>query len=171
MRKLGLVLAMILLLSGCSVKSESVMEYVEDELKPAVSEPYRIVFGVPEGVTQETFGQDGLSAVYEAENGDFTITTEVMAATTVDEAITQVTGLPREKLDVLELNRFPMTEYHFAWASYGEETETVSRAALIAGEDHYYVMTMTQKSGLGDLYQETADAVFASFGLSTEEEI
>ena len=43
----------------------------------------------------------------------------------------------------------------------------ISRAALIAAEDYYYVMTMTEQAGLGEAYKETADYVFSTFGLTT----
>ena len=93
MKKWGLVLMMIVLLSGCSVKSEAALETVTDGLETEPPAPYCIVFSVPEGMTQETFGEDGRCAVYEAENGDYTITTEILDATTVEGAAEQISGI------------------------------------------------------------------------------
>lgn len=176
MRKRGLVLTMILLLmflllTACSVSSEPTAEYVEDGLETAESSPYRIVFGVPENVTQETFGEESDCQVYEAENGDYMITAEVMDATSVEEAMETISGIPAERLDAVKLNRLPMDEYHFAWSSSGEEGDTVSRCALIEGEDYYYALTMTQRAGLGTTYDETANYVFSTFSLTVDEEI
>jgi len=90
-----------------------------------------------------------------------------MEASSVEEAIEAVSGIPSDQLTVLKLQRYPMPEYHFAWSSSGDEGETVSRAALIAAEDYYYVMTMTERAGLGETYRDTADYVFSTFGLTT----
>lgn len=168
MKKWGLVLMMIVLLSGCSVKSEAALETVTDGLETGPLVPYCIVFNVPEGMTQETFGDDGRCAVYEAENGDYTITTEVLDATTVEGAAERISGIPAERLDILTLAGTPMTEHHFAWSSTGEEGETVSRCALIESEDYYYVLTVTERTGLGGSLDETVDAVFSSFCLTAE---
>ena len=167
MRKMGLALALALLLTGCGAKTAEPAEYVKDGVSEALSDPYEIVFGVPQDAVQTTFGEADSIEVYEASNGDYMITTEVMEATTVEEAIESISGFPAEQLTVLKLQRFPMPEYHFAWSSSGEEGETVSRAALIAAEDYYYVMTMTERAGLGDAYKETSDYVFSTFGLTT----
>ena len=167
MRKAGLALAMALLLTGCGAKTVEPAEYVEDGISETPSEPYAIVFGVPQDAVQTTFGEESSFEVYEASNGDYMITTEVMEATTVEEAIESISGFPADQLTVLKLQRFPMPEYHFAWSSSGEEGETVSRAALIAAEDYYYVMTMTERAGLGETYKETSDYVFSTFGLTT----
>ena len=167
MKKAGLALALVLLLSGCGAKALESEEYVEDGINDAVSEPYQIVFGVPQDAVQTTFGEESTLEIYEAANGDYMITTEVLEATSVESAIEEVSGIPAERLTVLKLQRFPMPEYHFAWSSTGEEGETVSRAALIAAEDYYYVMTMTERAGLGEAYKETADYVFSTFGLTT----
>ena len=171
MKKWGLVLMMIVLLSGCGVKSEAALETVTDGLEMEPPAPYCIVFSVPEGMTQETFGDDGRCAVYEAENGDYTITTEILDATTVEGAAEQISGIPAERLDILTLAGNPMKEHHFAWSSTGEERETVSRCALMESADYYYVLTMTERTGLGGSLDETADAVFSSFCLTSEEMI
>jgi len=168
-KKVGLALALILLLTGCQAKRETTTEYVEDGIETEQTVPYLIVFGIPEETTQTTFRDETQTEVYEAANGDYTIVTEVMEATSVDEAIEHISGIPADRLNGLELNRFPMPEYHFAWSSTAEDGESVSRAALIAAEDYYYVMTMTQKAGLGDSYRETADYVFSTMGLEPQE--
>ena len=155
MKKWGLVLMMIVLLSGCSVKSEAALETVTDGLETEPPAPYCIVF----------------CAVYEDAGGDYTITTEILDATTVEMAAEQISGIPAERLDILTLCRSPMPEHHFAWSSTGEEGGTVSRCAMIESEDYYYVLTMTERTGLGSALDETAEAVFSSFCLTEEETV
>ena len=169
MRKLGIVLAIIVLLSGCHVKPETELETVSDDFGPLRSQPYRIVFTVPEDVIQETFGDQDAISVYTAENGDYRLTTEVLDTGDVDLAIETICGIPADRLDVVELNRAPMKEFHFAWSSTGEEETTVSKTALIATEDHCYALTMTEKVGLGKVYQETAESVFGTFALCADD--
>lgn len=170
-KKAGLVLAILLLLSGCKAKAAETAEYVEDGLQTGNPNPYVIVFGVPEDVVQTTFGEEGNAQLYEAVNGDYIIVTEVLSATSVEEAVAQISGKPYESLQVMKLQHRPMPEYHFAWASTGEEGDSVSRATLIAGEDYYYVMTMTQKTGLGNQYAETEEYVFSTFSLTANDVI
>ena len=166
-----ILLLACLLLTACSTPAEQTAEYVEDGLETAESKPYRIVFGVPEDVTQETFGEESACQVYEAENGDYMITAEVMDATSVEEAMEAISGIPSERLNAVKLTRLPMDEYHFAWASSGEEGDLVSRCALIEGEDYYYALTMTQKAGLGTAYEETANYIFSTFSLTVDDEV
>lgn len=168
-KKFMVVLMMLLLLNACSAETESTMEYVEDGLLNVASEPYAIVITVPEDVVQETFGDDGSGCYYEAADGSYTIVTEVLDASTVEEGIEAVSGIPADQLEVIALNRLPMTEYHFAWASSSEEGETVSRCALIESEDYYYVLTMTQQTGNNQ--QELVDSVFSSFSLGVDETV
>lgn len=168
-RKLIIVLLMLLLLNACGAETEPTMEYVEDGLLDVGSEPYAIVVAVPEDVVQETFGEAGMNCCYEAADGSYSIITEIMHATTVDAGIETISGIPADQLQILTLNRLPMTEHHFAWASSGEEGDTVSRCALIESEDYYYVLTMTQQAG-ADL-QELAETVFSSFHLGVDETV
>lgn len=165
------MMIMILVFSGCANKAETTMETVEDGFEESVAQPYTIVFGVPDGMTQETFGEASRCNVYQSENGDYTITSEILEASTVEGAIEYISGFPMDQLSVVTLNRFPMDEYRFAWATCSEEEETVSRCSLIAGEDYYYVLTMTETAGLGGAYSDVADYVFSTFGLSMDGEV
>lgn len=161
MRKLALILSMLLLLSGCSRQTE----YVTDEY---VNAPCRIVFGVPEGVTQETFSENETASVYEADNGDYRIVSEILPSMTPEEAIETLSGFPAESLNVIRLSRYPMEEYHFAWASAGDEGDSVSRCAVLSDGSFCYALTMTQRAGLGEQYRETADYVFSTFGVTAD---
>ncbi len=168
-KKLIAVLMMLVLLTACGAETKS--ETVEDGLLDVKSKPYTIVISVPEDVTQETFGDAEQGCWYEAADGSYTITTEILDATTVEEGIEAISGIPADRLNVMELHHRPMPEYHFAWASAGEEQDTVSRCAMIASEDYYYVLTVNHRPGLGETQRKMVEQVFSSFCLAADETI
>ena len=169
MKKLGLVLTMAaMLLTGCARQETAALETVEDGLRAAKSEPYTIVFTAPEDVTQETFGEDGAAQLYRTEDGSCEITTEVLDATSVDEAVEALSGIPAAQLTLTRLRGRPVPEYRFAWASAGEEGETVSACALLTTEDYYYAVTVTEPAGRGAETGAAAEAVFSSVSLEAE---
>lgn len=171
MKKLIAVLMMLLLQNACGAETEPTMEYVEDGLLSLVSEPYTILVAIPEQTVQETFGDQKTGCCYEAADGSYTIVTEVLEAGDISERVETISGIPAEQLHIFTLNRMPLTEYQFAWASSGEEGDTVSRCAVIASEDYDYVLTMTQQTGLDAAQQETLDQVFSSFQLGIDETV
>lgn len=171
MKKWIALLMLLLLLNACGAEAEPTMEYVEDGLLSLVSEPYTILVSVPEQAVQETFGDQGTGCCYAAADGSYTIVTEVLEAGDISERIETICGIPTERLHILTLNRIPLTEYRFAWASSGEEGDTVSRCAVIASEDYDYVLTMTQQTGLDAAQQEALNQVFSSFRLGIDETV
>ena len=165
MKKLVLILLGCLLLGGCSRKTEAAVEYVSDEA--ALQGVYTISFDIPEGVEETALGTSG--TLYSDPDGNYTIAAEQIAAKTLEEAVETISGFPYDTLDVIALNGGEFGSYQFAWASAGEEGDSVSACKLYAGDGGYYALTMTQRAGLGTRYASVAEAAFSSFTLHGEE--
>ncbi len=166
----GLCAALLVLTLGTR-RAAIDWETVDDEVIPAsgpIEEPYVITFGVPDDATMEPLSAHD-RGLYVAENGDYEVYSDVIAAPNLDQALKAVSGFGEDELDVVETTRFGLPEYRFAWASASDEGGRVSRAALVEDENYFYALVFSVKEGLGTKYDEEAEAVFSSFGLYGDE--
>lgn len=159
-------LALLPLLSACSapVTWETVDDPAVVTASAAVEEPYLITFGVPEDVAQPVSGADG-GKLYVQEHGEYEIYSEVLSASSRDEAIEMVSGFAPSELEILELERFGLPEYRFAWVSASDEGNYVSQASVVEDGNYFYTLIFSVREEAGDQYDDCAQAVFASFGV------
>ncbi len=173
MKKLNLILltAAMLLLCGCS-KSAMTWETVNDtiEVSAPVKEPaYAITFDVPADTVKQTFACTRGREVYEQENGDYEIVSEVLQNCGIESAAKALTGFESRNLFMIRTTRFGMPEYQFAWYSLGEDGGRVCRAAVLDdGQDCYCLSFCTKEEYTGD-YDNTIEQVFSSLGLFHDE--
>lgn len=151
--------------TGCQTQVQ--WETVDDEVVTAsapASDPYAITFGIPEDVEKQELSNQNQS-LYVQKDGDFEISSDVLVAPSLDDAVRQVSGFGVDELDLIETDSSGLPEYQFAWASSGDEGGYVSRAAMVEDMGYYYVLVFSVKEELGNTYDDCAEAVFASFGL------
>ena len=170
MKKLGLVLA-FLLLTGCSAP---VWETVQDEV-PAVpvsswlEEAYTMQFGLPDSVAllEEREGWK----VYGTQNGELEIETRTFLTSGPESAVRTVSGFEAEELTLLKLSRFGLPEYQFAWLAGTEQGNRLYRAELVLDGTNCYAVICSRPEDAGDRYDTEIRQVFSSFGLLTDEEV
>lgn len=173
LKKWCIVLCAGLLALLCACRAEPQWETVDDEVVLEVSamepRPLWISFGVPQDAVQQTLS-DAESRLYVQKTGDYEIQSNVIAASSLDHALRQVSGFGEGELAVLETTRFGLPEYQFGWYSTSDEGNFVSRASMVQDGGYYYALVFSVREGLGTTYDDCADAVFASFGLNADEQ-
>ena len=156
---------LLLALAGCQAQVQ--WETVDDEavsVSAPASEPYVITFGVPEGTSKQEISNSH-QTLYVQKDGDFEILSDVLVASSLDDAVRQVSGFGADELTLVETDQSGMTKYQFAWASSGDEGGYVSRAAMVEDLGYYYVLVFSTREEVGNAYDDCAEAVFSSFGL------
>lgn len=166
--KISVILASaVLAVVCCGCASATTWETVDDEIIAAsgpAEEPYVITFGVPSDVDANPL-TDGNRSLYVQEDGDYEILSDVVTAPNADDAIRQVSGFEAGELDVVETTRFGLPEYRFAWVSESDEGAYVSQAAVVEDGSYYYALVFSVREEAGNAYDESAEAVFDSFGI------
>jgi len=164
------ICGILVVLSGCSV--EPTWETVDDgavQVSTVVADPYVILFGLPSDAARDELWETPLNQRYAQTDGDYEIVSTVIAKVGLDEAVFEVSGVEREKLNVLETTRFGLPEYQFAWSEDTDEGNMVFRASLVEDEDYFYGLIFSVKEEEKVRYNDCAEAVFASFGLHGDE--
>ena len=168
MRLIGLVMA-FLLLSGCSVP---VWETVEDT-QPVVAvsswlqDAYTVQFGVPE--TVDLLEQKEGWQLYGTADGSLEIETRTFLVSGPDSAVKAVSGFEAEQLTILQMSRFGLPEYQFAWVSQTEQGSRLYRAELVLDGTKCYAVICSRPEEAGDSHDQAIRQVFSSFGLFTDE--
>lgn len=165
MKKLCLVLALVLMLTGCG-KPES-FETMSDE------------YVVPEEVQaqQTSLLLDRESVSIEKEAGsdriylcdDFCVMVQTFSAGDLEATIRAVTGYSKDKLMVMERQADGISYYECVWASAGEGGDQIGRLLLLDDGDHHYALSvMADEDKAGEL-APTWELIFDSFQLGARE--
>ena len=166
--KVLVLLLSLALLAGCSAGGwETVSDDIPDEAAAVwQEEAFSIVTALPQGAALVA-ESDGLQRYRVAETG-LELEQRVFLAHSLESAVRQLTGLPADRVTVVETTRFNLPEYRFAW--YDADAGRLARADLVMdGMTCYALVCSTPEAAGGSLAQE-ARAAFAGFGLYYDEE-
>lgn len=158
----------LLAISACSSHDEAAWEYVTDDVPEEVvaqTEPYSIFVFAPADAVCEATNPAQTETYYVQENGDYCIRTQHLLGASADGVIRQITKEDADRLTVLQLTRFGLPEYRFAW--YADDM--VHRGDVIKDGEHYYAVVVSVKEELCGQYADLASQVFSSIGLNGRE--
>lgn len=173
MKKLPLLLAGALLLSGCA--AGPAWETVNDTL-PGVAEtsaigeePFRIIFSVPMDAVLETFSQTDTRTVYTQADGDYEIEALVLPTGSIGEVVSELTGFSPDAVETIRTKRFEMPEYRFVWYTSSDEGGYLRRADVLTDTEYSYALVFSSREETGTACRDCMNEVFSSFGLYTYE--
>ena len=159
-----LTLTLALLLTGCAAPKMTDVFYVEDAqtLPPAL---FSIQFGVPMDAVEAVCSDDGLSKLYQAEDGSYQIQTRILPGFDAAQALQELTGSTEETLHPIKTRRLGMTEYRFSWCSQGEDGLLLQTGTVLQGEDACYCLVFTTPEDGSRACRELQRQVLESFSL------
>ena len=168
MKRLAMILAFIICMSGCAAPA---WERVEDQVPPvpvsAKEEPYMVLVDVPQGM--ELVDQNAYSSLYSTQLGDFEVQTDCFYASDMADAVKMITGMEAETMTVLQTQRFGLPEYQFVWVTNTEQGSRVCRGDLVMdGVNCYCVVCSAAEEQAGSFFEDVR-YVFSTFGLSLDE--
>ena len=171
MKKIVPILAaMLCLLSACTAHTPKML-YVTDEIEsiPAGCIKYSISLCLPEGTIESVFADNGDLRMYEAPDGSWFATTQIIKGCTAQEAIRQMTGFAPESLGMLCTQSMSMPEYRFSWCTEGENG-LLSCTGIVAEDAQYcYCLSFCAQEDAAKACTEARQTVMSGFGLYYDE--
>lgn len=159
MKKVWLILAAVLLLTGCG--AEETMETVADEAVQAVAaQPREIRVDLPEEAVLPAMESDS-GVLYICK--DYDVAVQTLDGGDLDRTIRTITGYSAADLTVMQTSDGGLTRSEFVWTSAGELGDQVCRAAVVDDGSYHYVLSASIDSEKAGEYQEIWNGMFESF--------
>lgn len=155
MKKIVILLAAVLLLSGCSHSEdfETMKDVYGEQQLPAM------------GKVRYTLPPDAAAQVMESDAGKlyfcdgYDITLQTFSSGNLDATLRALTGFGREKLSVIETD----SRYACVWTAAGEGGNVVGRAVILDDGNYHYCMTVMADEDRALQLKDAWQALFDSF--------
>ncbi len=165
MKKLLAVLALGLLLAGCS--GQQVLETVLDVYEPAVAQSRQLELTLPQEAALATIGGADTGKLYLCDG--YCVTVQTMHAGDLDNTLRQATGFSKEYLTLMETQVKDVTRYDCAWTTLGEEGDQTCRGVILDDGCYHYVITvMADAEKAGDLAETWKQILNSATLVSTD---
>lgn len=154
MKKLWMLLAVVLLLSGCAV--QETFETMGDLYDvPASVTVYEIQLQLPEAAAQFVMEDVDGGKFYQCDG--YTVYVQTLAGGDLARTFRQVTGLEKDALTVMQTQQGSFKRYESAWSAAGEDSQLVCRTLILDdGHVHHAVTVMADHTLAGKLQDEWA---------------
>lgn len=161
MKKLGIVLALALLLTGCG--KQKTMETVDDTyVQPPQAVMQQVVAQLPDEAAVPIMQTD-TGKLYACDR--YTISLQTFQSGDLTKTVREISGFSREELKIMETSWEGVKRYDFVWVAAGEGDQQVCRACILDDGDYHYVMTASADAAdAGDL-QSVWREIFNSYRL------
>ena len=161
MKKICVILAVILLLSGCAAKET--FETVGDEnIQQVAGAAQQIQVVLPQEAAAQTV-QNEYGQLYFCDG--YEITLQTMEAGDLDRTLRQLTGFGADSLTVIETGLTAAARYDCVWTAAGEGGDMVGRAAILDDGSYHYCMTVMAAEEDAGALRDTWKDLFDSFTL------
>ncbi len=154
MKKLWIILALMMLLSGCSA-APTFETISDDHAGVQTALPGKLRFAIPEDASAQVLQSDA-GTVYFCDG--YEITVQTFCAGDINSTIQQLTGYTSESITVMETEENNVSTYACAWICAGENGDHIGRSLILDDGQYHYclsVMAHAQEAGsLLDSWQE-----------------
>lgn len=161
MKKVWMILALALVLSGCG--AEETYETMADELIQSVmAQPREISITLPE---------EALLPAMESDSGtlyickDYDVIVQTVESGDLEETIRLVSGFSPEELTIMQTQTGEMTQYDFVWTTTTDGGEQVGRAMILDDGNYHYILTTMADADVVEEYREIWNGLFETFEL------
>ena len=154
MRKIGIILLVGILLSGCA--AAPTFETLGDirHEQEGGDMPHQIYVELPPDVLR-----------YENSyfcNGYY-LELQTMKADDLSQTVLAICGFSKEDLTLMTASSGDLQRYEWVWSAVGEEGDLICRAAVIIAGEHHYCLTAVASAELGGKLAEEWNQLFSSF--------
>lgn len=165
MKKLCLIGALLLMLTGCGGPKE--FETMADE--------YVVPDAVPVQQTSFLLAEETVS-LGSSGNGDtlylcddFCVMVQTFSAGDLDATIRSITGYEKDKLMVIERQEDGLGSYACVWTSAGEGGDQVGRLLILDDGNHHYTLSVMAAAEKAGQLHDTWQLLFDSFAIGQPE--
>lgn len=166
MKKLGILLLSVFLLTGCG--AQPTLETIADEaVQPVSATAQQILLELPEEVGTPAMQSSEAGAIYLCDG--YTVTLNTVTSGDLNKTLYEATGFTKDGLQLMQTGSADLKRYECVWAAAGEPEEQVGRLCILDDGNYHYVLTaMADASQTGKLRQ-TWNTLFDSFRLVSPE--
>jgi len=162
MKKQRLMMALVLLLCGCS--TEQTFEMVTDELVLNASvQPREILLTLPEETLLPAM-ETNQGTLYLCDGYDISVQT--LQSGDLDATVRQISGFGREELTIMQTKAGDYTCYEFVWTAATDLGQQVGRAMILEDTDYHYTLCAVAPEKHAEEYQQIWNGIFDSFGIT-----
>ena len=149
MKKVGMILLMCLLMTGCAAKET--FETISDVYDiPAMAAPGQLMLSLPENAVMMTMADTEDRKLYLCDG--YSVTTQILEGGDIERTFRHATGFEKDSLTVIETRQDDCKRYDCAWSAVGEGGDQVFRCVILDdGQQHYTVTLCTEASIAGEL--------------------
>lgn len=168
MKKLLMVFAFVLLLTGCKAQQE--METVMDGVvQPKTAQKLEIVIDLPKTAAAAVMSTEETGTVYFCD--DFVLTMQTVDSGDLHKTLADTTGYTPEQLPVMETVQGDARRYDCVWTAAGETGDQVGRCAVLDDGNYHYILTvMADAAKSAELTEAVWNGLFSSFRIAPPEE-
>ena len=159
MKKLCLILAVALMLTGCSAVGtfETLGKVYGEQEKPAMQEvSYELTDDAAAQTIQSDYGSLYFCDGYE-------IAVQTMESGDLDRTLRQLTGFGRDHLTVIETGLTPAARYECVWSAAGEGGDQVGRLVILDDGNYHYCMSVMAEATTAASLREQWQVLLDSF--------
>lgn len=162
MKKLGILLLVVLLLTGCAARET--FETVSDNIVQSVMGVEREVeLKLPSHASAPVINSDDGGKLYLCDG--YILTVQTLSAGDLDRTVRSLSGFGAEQVTVVETAAQDAKRYEWVWTAAGEGGDQMGRALVLDdGSRHYCLTAMADAQSAGVLEAEWS-GVFGSFRL------
>lgn len=165
MKKCCVILAVILLLTGCG--AAETFETLGNVAHVSSTEPAlrQVLLTVPDDAALEASETDTGVTVYSCDG--YTMLLQSFASGNMAATIKALSGFAPEQLTMLESRCGDHDRYDWVWTAVSEEGEVVCRGTVLDDGDYHYALCVMAPSEEAGRLQSQWNALFSSFCLET----
>lgn len=167
MKKLWLVVLLALLLAGCG--GEGARETMSDNHNiPQTAPMQTIAVQLPNQLSAPVLESQTAGKLYICD--DYWVSVQTVEAGDLAQTVYSVTGMQKDKLDILQSRQGEVKRYQWVWSSNSEDGIQVGRACLLDDGAYHYIVTAQASEAVAGKLQDQWQEMFASVRLTTEKD-
>lgn len=163
MKKVSILLALLLLLTGCG--GNEVFERVEDVYAPVAETPKKLDLSLPKDAAVATVS--GSSGTLYLCDG-YTVAVETLSGGDLNRTFKTITGFSSDRLTVMARAKDGITAYRCVWTSAGEGGDQVGRSLILDDGVFHYAVTVMASASDATALQDAWQSLFQSVTLRTD---
>ena len=163
MKKLGILLMVILLLTGCA--AQETFETVSDNIVQSVmGQERQVELKLPSHASTPVVNSDDGGKLYLCDG--YVLMVQTLSAGDLDRTVRSLSGFGASQVTLMETATQDAKRYEWVWTAAGEGGDQMARALVLDdGSRHYCLTAMADAQTAGVLEAEWSD-IFSSFRLA-----
>ena len=167
MKKLCSLLLITLLLTGCGGKETR--ETISDVYDvPTVAVMQKLAIQLPSDMSLPVLESAEAGQLYLCD--DYWVTVQTVTSGDLAQTIYNITGMSKDKLDILQSKQGDVKRYQWVWSSNSADGIQVGRACVLDDGAYHYIVTAQATEAVAGNLQSVWQEIFASIHLTAEKE-